>query len=143
MKKLGYISVHLCKEQEKIISDELIALGLDPVSEYNFHVTMMYDKRECDEPRCIINPDVIYEGVIVGFKILGDAIVAELHSRGLQTEFKRLVAASYEHSFPNCLLHVSFVYDPKPYDLVILESGMSKWLGQTLRFTNETLTPCK
>jgi len=139
MAKLGYISVNLVKDQERIISKEIAELGLKPVSEFPFHVTMMYDERECEEPRCVINPDVTFEATVIGFKPLGKAIVMELHSIGLHREFKRLVEAGYQHSYGNALLHMSLVYNPDNYTLPIVETGMEEWLGKTLTFSNETV----
>lgn len=143
MGKLGYISVNLDKETEKELSREIADLDLHPVSEYPFHVSLMYDEQECDEPRCVINPEVTFEAVVIGFKPLGDAVVMELHSIGLQKEFKRLQEAGYCHSFPSLLLHMSLVYKPNDYALLVAESGLSHYLGKTLKFTNETVRNCQ
>lgn len=143
MGKLGYISVNLDKETEKELSREIADLDLHPVSEYPFHVTMMFDESECDEPRCVINPEATFEAVIIGFKPLGDAVVAELHSIGLQREFKRLKEAGYNHSFPSLLLHMSLVYNPDDYALLVLEKGLERWIGKTITLTNETLRNCQ
>lgn len=143
MKKLGYISVSLDRKEETELSRRIAALDLHPVSEYPFHVTMMFDESECDEPRCVINPDVSFEAVIIGFKPLGKAIVAELHSVGLQREFKRLQEAGYEHSFDSLLLHMSLVYKPDDYELLIVQQGLSDYLGKTITLNNETIRNCE
>lgn len=143
MKKLGYISVNLERKEETELSRRLTDLDLHPVSEYPFHITLMFDERECEEPRCVINPDISFEAVVTSFKPLGDAIVAELHSIGLQREFKRLKEAGYEHSFGNLLLHMSLVYKPNDYELLVVQSGLSDYLGKTLTFTNQTLRECQ
>lgn len=139
MKKLGYVSVNLVKDQERVMSREIADLDLKPVSEFPFHVTLMYDEQECEEPRCVINPDVTFEATVIGFKPLGKAIVMELHSIGLHREFKRLAEAGYKHSFGTALLHMSLVYNPDDYTLEIVKTGMDHWLGKTLQFTNETV----
>lgn len=141
--KLGYISVNLTRTEEHELSKQLAALELKPVSSYPFHVTLMFDDRECDAPRCIINPDVIYEATCIGFKVLGKAIVAELHSIGLQREFTRLKEAGYEHSYDTLLLHMSLTYDPSDYDLLTVQSGMKHMLGKTYQFTNQTVRNCE
>lgn len=143
MKKLGYISVSLERSEEAELSKRIAALDLHPVSEYPFHVTLMFDESECNEPRCVINPDASFEAVVIGFKPLGDAIVAELHSIGLQREFKRLKEAGYEHSFGSLLLHMSLVYKPDDYELIVVQQGLDDLLGKTLIFNNETLRECQ
>jgi len=143
MTKLGYISVNLVKEEERKLSRDIAELGLHPVSEFPFHVTMMFDDRECEETRCVINPDALFTATVLGFKPLGDAIVAELHSIGLQREFTRLREAGYEHSFGSLLLHMSLVYKPDGYELEVVKAGLDHWLGQTLTFSNETVRNCQ
>lgn len=142
MAKLGYISVNLDKEQEKALSKDITALGLNPISEYDFHVTLMFDERECDEKRCIINDAVIYEATVTGFQALGKSICMNLYSRGLYKEFTRLVEAGYEHSFDGCHLHMSLVYKPNELELEVIKTGLDHWLGETLRFSNETVRDC-
>lgn len=144
MPKLGYISINLRKTEEDELSKQLAELGLTPVSEYPFHVSLMFDETECDEPRCIINSEAIFEAIVIGFKPLGKAIVVELHSIGLQKEFQRLQEAGYTHSYDSLLLHMSLVYNPKPFDLQIIEKGLAPQLiGKTLQFTNETVRDCE
>lgn len=140
--KLGYISVELLKETEKKLSVEIAALDLHPLSEYPMHVTLMFDERECEKERCIMNPDVIYEATITGFKPLGKAIVADLYSVGLHREFKRLLEAGYQHSYDSLQLHMSVVYDPSPYDLLTIQRGLQHWVGKTIQFTNEHVRDC-
>lgn len=137
MGKVSYISVNLNKETETLLKKELIDMGVQPATQYPFHITMMYDERELDKPLCDINPDAYFKATILGFKILGDAIVAELHSNGLHNEHRRLKEAGYVHSFPNLLLHMSLVYDPTDYDLVKIQTKMSDWIGTEIEFTHE------
>lgn len=137
--RLGYISVKLLKVFEDELSVKIAELGCKPISRYPFHVTLMFDDAERDEPLCIINPDIIYEATITGFRKLGKAIVADLHSPGLHTEFKRLTQAGYKHSFETLQLHMSLVWEPTSHDLNLIETGLFEWLGKTLQFSEQTL----
>lgn len=139
MAKLGYVSVNLTKELKAVLTKEIAELGLNPITSFPYHVTVIYDERECNEPRCIINDSVIFEATVTGFSSLGKAVVMDLYSRGLNREFQRLKEAGYEHSFGNSLLHMSLVYEPDPLELEVVKASMGHWLGKTLQFTNETL----
>ncbi len=143
MPKLGYISVNLVEETEKQLKTALTDLGIQPATTYPFHITLMYDKSECEEPRCDINSHVLFKATIIGFKELGDAIVAELHSVGLQQEFRRLTDAGYTHSYSTLLLHMSLVYDPTRFDLIKINTELANWLGKEVTFTYEHIRDCE
>lgn len=137
MSNAGYVDVSLISEQTEEIVNALLLSGIT-LPKYNPHCTLMYDKREIEEPLATLDPEKTFTASIVGIEVLGKGLIFNLVSNDLMEEHKRLKDCGYEHSFPSFLPHMSMSYDFDEYDVITARKVFANWGGRTLTFHNES-----
>lgn len=137
MSNAGYIDVSLIPEQTAEIIEALLLSGI-VLPKHNPHCTLMYDKRDLDEPLAEIYPEKVFTANIVGIEVLGTGLIFNLVSHGLMEEHKRLKGEGYVHSFDSFLPHMSMSYDFDDYDVITARKVFADWGGRTLTFSNQS-----
>lgn len=138
----GYCSLKLDSVQAKEINKIMKVAGIECIPPSEMHCTLMYD--ESDPNIKILKNTSTYTAKVKGVKLLGDAIVLELDSPGIEKRHKELKNAGYKHSFPKLLVHMSINYDPKSTDKDLLELLIKlKGIPKVLKFGNEKFSPLK
>ena len=137
--KLGYIAVKLDKKQEAELISDIEILHIEPLEKDSYHCTVIYDERECDEPRCDIDPEKLFKAHVVGIEVLGKGLVFMMTSKDILDEHDRLKAAGFEHSYPDLCVHMSLTYTFDEYDVIKAKQHLTKWMGRELTFSREYL----
>ena len=131
--------------QERLDSEEPV--DIIPVNK--LHATIMYDVRNPDVS--VTKSNKVYKAKVVGVKEMGEstsrwhACALLLESEEVQARHKELLAAGFEHSYPDLLLHVSVSYGKATGIVlpVLEEMFKSGALPATLTLCNETWDACK
>lgn len=136
----SYVSVELTTGIEKELIALLMSIGIPPAPKHDFHITVVWDPRKGDvtEPLAVLDPEREWTAHVVSIDVLGDGLVFHLSSKELMEEHKRLLAAGYQHSFPDFLPHMSVAYDLDNYHVLMVKSELATWVGRPLTFTQET-----
>lgn len=129
----SYVCAYLKNEYQEEIFSLLLAAGIAP-PKFDFHVTIMWDEREIEEPLAKLNPLKEYRAKVTSLDMLGDGLVFHLNSSDFTEEFRRLKEAGYEHSFKTPLHHMSLAYDLGDYELLALKAAFADYGGRELVF---------
>lgn len=137
MSNLGFVDVELMGPEVGEIFDILLNAGI-PLSKHNPHCTLMYDKRDIQEPLAELRPKETFTAFISSLDVLGEGLVFHLTSPQLADEHRRLKEAGYQHSFDAFLPHMSISYDLSKYDILKCQDLFADWGGKQLTFSNES-----
>lgn len=130
----SYVSVLLRDDMVEDVYREILEAGCAPSDKHDLHVTLMYDERPTDVPRCLLNLSGEFTAKIIGMGKLGDAYVFHLTSPQLLEEFRLLKESGYVHSYGTPMFHMSVGYKLSPHDELALDQVFATWMGKELVF---------
>lgn len=137
MSNAGYVDVMLCDGQSEEIVAALLLCGIT-LPKYNPHCTLMYDKRELEEPLAELDSTKVFTAHVTAMEVLGSGLVFHMVSNSLMEEHKRLKECGYVHAFPSYLPHMSVSYNFDEYDVITARKVFANWGGRQLFFSNQS-----
>ena len=131
----SYISSNLNAEFVQELYSDLIGLGMAPSYKHEPHCTILFDERGIVNPLCVLDQTKEFEAFVTSVGTLGkNDLVFHLTSRDMVDEFHRLTDAGYVHSFGTPLPHMTVLYDSDQYEKLLIDQGMTQWVGRRLVF---------
>jgi hypothetical protein len=137
MAHYNYISVQLIPAMQAELHVLLSGAGIAAAPKHDFHCTLIYDERkeQLTEPLAKLDPKREFQANVVALEILGDGLVFRMTSKDLHAEHIRLEEAGHIHAYEGYLPHMTLGYDLNKYEILMLETLMTGWMGRTLTFT--------
>ncbi|MNM27153.1 hypothetical protein D3C81_376380 [compost metagenome] len=130
----GYVDVSLIGEEVQEIFNVLLECGVAPAGKHNLHATLMYDKRDLEQPLAELDPEKTFKAYVTRLDVLGDGLVFHLTSQDMLDEHRRLLECGYKHSFDGLLPHMSLTYDFNQHEVLKLKHAFANWGGRELTF---------